>query len=41
MDALRCDGRRGLPPHFRSSSEGFRLVREHLLPLRKGESLGV
>jgi serine/threonine-protein kinase len=28
MDELRCAGRRGLPPHFRSSSVGFRLVSE-------------
>ena len=26
MDELRCAGRRGLPPYFRSSSVGFRLV---------------
>ena len=32
MDELRCAGRRGLPPHFRSSSVGFRLVREQSIP---------
>ena len=32
MDELRCAGRRGLPPHFRSSSVGFRLVSEAPAP---------
>lgn len=32
IDELRCAGRRGMPPHFRSSSVGFRLVTDSALP---------
>jgi formylglycine-generating enzyme required for sulfatase activity len=32
IDELRCAGRRGMPPHFRSSSVGFRLVADSPLP---------
>ncbi len=35
IDELRCAGRRGMPPHFRSSSVGFRLVTDSLLPQNK------